>query len=206
MENIPAPEKKGSKSLTSVILLVLLFLIIFGIFGYILLPFKDYFGSVVGKGNKKIVSSPTQAAVESPFSKFVGGDDSGVKQDLDSNMKNAFDFLFANQTDDESIKPVIIDGQIVIQVENRNGEKYFKLLASKDSSFKHSVGDEVSFNPVILPQNLLVQVADRAVSYSFEIPNFKIPDSLKIGDKIVFICRNENCKGNELDWGFVYTD
>lgn len=121
-------------------------------------------------------------------------------------MRRSFAFVSSNRRSEPSLRPVLGEGEILIEVSEVNGAKVYKLLVSNDPQFESIAGEEVSFNPVISAQNLIVQDRDdgQVFYYSYELDGFTFPDSLKAGDKVVFKCSVSGCSDNSLGWAFVF--
>jgi len=115
-------------------------------------------------------------------------------------------FVLANKGVSADERPVLEDGDILIEVLGDGDSRMYKVIASKNQSFKNVVGDEIEFNPIIEPESLFV-IRDVNIIYQSidkEVEGFKIPDGLKFGDKVVFNCENPTCEDSVLSWALVF--
>lgn len=194
--------KFPKKNIFSMLFLILFFLIVLGSLGFV---FKDRFLGKISKENN-IVEEDTTNVTESLFSDLINEKfDETSTLKLEDSMAHAFSFLQLNRVTDPSLKPALVENEIAIEVVGEGISRTYKLLNSKNPSFEYEVGDEVQFNPKINSKNLLIKDGD-TIYYSDEVTGFKIPGSLQVGDKVVFICQSPNCKDAVLSWALVFND
>lgn len=204
MENILTQENSENnvvRKKSPVLFIAPIFILILG---FVLFYFKDqlpFFNS-----GKKVVENSTSTEVLSPFEKLIGKDIDEIGKNVPLITEKSVNFVLANKKVSADQRPVLNDGDILIEVLGNEDSKIFKVVASKNQSFKYGVGDEFEFNPEIKPESLFV-IRDINVLYRStdkEVGGFMIPDGLKSGDKVVFNCERPTCEGGVLTWALVF--
>ncbi|GIW69763.1 MAG: hypothetical protein KatS3mg101_0510 [Patescibacteria group bacterium] len=196
------------KKIKYISVVVIIFLL--GVGAFMLVPTLMEFSTIELFRKKDNVTGPIgeQSVFEENINKEAKEIDTPNSLSFKNSMRSAMEFISYNRSTDPSERPVLGRNQILIGVSGeKNGKKYI-LLASTDSEFKATVGDEISFEPIVSPEDLVVQNKDGtdALYYSYELKNYRIPESLSVGDKVVFKCKIPGCFNNELLWAFVFSE
>jgi len=194
----------GKKRSSLWFILFALFIIL--VLSIVLFYFKDrltFFNS--GRNTVKDNVS-TQTNVPNPFEELVGEDVDKQRNDIPLKIEKSVNFVLANKKVSADKRPVIEEGDVVLEILGDGDSRTYKVIASKNSFFKYTVGDEFDFNPKIKPESLFV-IRETNIIYQstdVEVEGFKIPDDLKSGDKVVFNCESPTCEDGVLSWALVF--
>lgn len=208
-ENIePKASKKKKLSFLNLSLIILV-LIIVGGFGFYLLKGGSFISG--NKGTPEIIESSSESSVseKSPFSSLVG--ENSYPSDADGCngecvgrgpsdiMKRSMFFLVVGRDVSDA---ELLEGEVLVKVADNKDSLLCEVIASKNSSFNHQVGETIEFDFTADPEVTLVGRGSR-IDYLPAIEDFKIPESLKIGDRIVFTCQEPSCDSGVLSWMLV---
>lgn len=172
--------------------------------------FKDKFPFLKQKNKITGNNITSDSSVSNPFEKLI--DDvtdeqiNYIPNEIPTTLRKPIDFILSNKAVPEDERPVLNEGDIMIEVFEYEDSKIYKVVAFKNQSFKYEVGDEIEFKPEIDPELLFVIKEDNIIYKSThkEVDGFKIPDSLISGDRVVFSCMNPTCENNVLTWALVF--
>jgi len=212
-ENIePKASKKKKLSFLNLSLIILV-LIIVGGFGFYLLKGGSFISG--NKGIPETIESSSESSVseESPFSSLVGensypddasgcnGECSGIGPS-DIMKRSMFFLVMGKDISGEDLSESLLEGEVVVEVADNKDSLLCKIIALKNSSFNRQVGETIEFNFTADPEVTLIGRGSR-IDYLPAIEDFKIPESLKIGDWIVFTCQEPSCDSGVLSWMLV---
>jgi len=161
------------------------------------------------------VTETLEAEESSPFSSFVdGGSDDKINESqegvlVSTSLGEASKFVLLNMVARESDRPVVTDSQIVLEVVGDNSNKAYKVLKSDNPSYNHSVGEVADFEFTVDSENLIVKSCVTLYSfqeYSSEYPDYVFPESLVVGNKVVFKCRLSDCSDGVLSWALIFNE
>jgi len=200
------PKKKFSFSKLS---LVVVILVVFGGLGFYLLKNKNLF--LNNKKTPETIESSSESSPEatvpeeSPFSNLVEENSSPAGSGPSDILKHSMFFVAVNQYPDADLSRALSDGEILVEVVGNDNSPVYKVIASKNSSFGYRPGEVMGFNYTVDPNFTLVGRGDN-VNYLLGLEDFKIPESLKTGDKIVFACQAHACESGVLSWMLILTN
>jgi hypothetical protein len=196
---------------TKIILIVISVLILAVVLSFFLVSKIFKIPLVPNTGGKPSdVSQST--GTETRFGKLIGDVDETTgenskeyqnKMDVYSNsMSYAMRYWGSLQIHTPKEDFVTGEGEVLIEVVAGGEHNSYKVVASKNSFFK--AGDTIPFNPIIDPESLIKQVDKNILHVSDGPSDFMIPEGLKPGDKVIFICEKSDCSDNKLVWAMVF--
>ena len=212
-ENIEVKTSKKKKFSFLKLFLIVAVIIIIGGFGFYLLKNRGFISG--NKGTPETIESSSESSVseESPFSSLVGensypGDDDGCNGECggpgpsDMMKRSMFFLVTGKDISGVDLSESLFEGEVVVEVVDNQNPPLCKIIALKNSSFNHQVGETIEFDFTADPEVTLVGRGSR-IDYLPAIEDFKIPESLKIGDRIVFTCQEPSCDSGVLSWMLV---
>ncbi|HOV97804.1 MAG TPA: hypothetical protein PLW49_02190 [bacterium] len=218
MDNSDTPARKPNKQSIAVLLLPILLVLFVFIF-----LFKNSILNFLNPRDKDEISTGYTNNEESkysdisPFSNFVSeSTSSNINRAYDPEVRNYLDLaerfelkmliLQSSSSNNGDVGSILEDNQVVADVVNdENGIKSYKLVASKNPSIKYNTGEFIKFKPSIIKPEALVVSDGETMKFKFEDGDFKDfeDDILDVGDRFVFTCQKDSCEDGVLSWVFV---
>lgn len=205
IEDIASKESKKKKFPFLKIFVIIVILVVFGGLGFYFLKNKNL--SLNNKKTPETIESSSEVSVpeESPFSNFVEETSPPAGSGPPDILKHSMFFVAVSQNPDADLSRALSDGEILVEVVGNDNSPVCKVIASKNSSFNYQPGETMEFDFTADPEVIFVGKGNR-VDYLLGLEDFKIPESLKIGDNIVFTCQGPTCESGVLSWMLILTN